>query len=404
MEVTALKHNPQKYDAVEQNLKLEPVQTSRLSSTPDAPSGLAVTEALYLAAPGVVGLRAAVSWGAVEGAVGYALRWRKAELNWSELRVDAPSADLVALDEGLYDFAVAAINALGVRSRQTTLQAELFGTQVLPPAPADFSVVAHAGAALASWTAHPDLDVQVGGVIVIRHAAATTGAAWEDGIVFDIIPGNATSALLPLLTGTYLAKARDASGNWSNTAASFSATEAVLTGWTTLSTLTEHPGFAGSKTDTVAVDSVLKLAGTSSVDDLADLIDDWGYVDNLGGIALAGTYDFATAMDLTTAGVRRLVADLVAQSYDADDLIDLRASIDEWASFDGNEINDCDATLYVRTTPDDPAGAPVWGTWTPFIAGEFDFRGAEFRLALSSGSASHNIDISTLRVKAQVPA
>lgn len=403
VEITALKHNASKYDAVEQDLILEIPPTSILSSVPVAPTGLSVTEALYLAAPGVIGLRAAVSWVGSAGATQYALRWRRDEGNWTEVRTDTTSIDLTGLEAGFYEFSLSALNALGARSKPLTQAQELHGKMALPSAPTGLSVVAVGGVAVASWAAHPDLDVQVGGVIVLRHAAATSGAAWEDGIVFDTVPGSATGAILPLITGTYLAKARDASGNWSSAAASFVATEAVLTGWTTVGTLTEHPAFSGAKTNTAAVDNILKLAGTETIGDQTDPIDSWGYVDNLGGMALAGSYDFAAALDLTTVAVRRLVLDIVALSYDADDLIDLRGEIDGWAGVDGSEINDCDATLYVRTTPDDPAGSPVWSDWTPFVAGDFNFRAAQFRLDLSTDNPSHNIDISTLRVKAQVP-
>jgi hypothetical protein len=181
----------------------------------------------------------------------------------------------------------------------------------------------------------------------------------------------------------------------------------MVTGFTTVGTLSEHTAFTGSKTN-VALDSALggiKLAGTTLVDSMVTSIDSWPYVDGLGGISATGSYAFSTYLDLTTSATRRFESDISALSFDTGDTVDDRLdNIDSWDSVDGDAINDCDVTLYARITNDDPAGSPVWGEWTPFFVADFTCRAAQFKLDFISGNSTHNIVVSQLTVHAKEPA
>jgi predicted phage tail protein len=58
IEITALAYRPDKYNAVEQNLVLQPLPTSITRvSAPPAPTNFKVTETLYQAGLGVVGVK-----------------------------------------------------------------------------------------------------------------------------------------------------------------------------------------------------------------------------------------------------------------------------------------------------------------------------------------------------------
>jgi hypothetical protein len=250
-----------------------------------------------------------------------------------------------------------------------------------------------------------DLDVRIGGRIVIRHAPATTGAAWENGIIIEEFNGDAVTGSVPLMTGTYMAKALDSSGNYSTTAASFVATEGMVTGWTTVATSTQQAAFTGAKTNTAVVGGALQLDSASTIDSMATPIDDWTFIDALGGISGTGSYAFSATVDLATVATRRFEADIAATSFDAADLIDSKTDpIDEWGPIDGDAINDCDVTLYAAITDDDPAGSPTWSSWMPFFVADFTCRAAKFKLDLASGSATHNIAVSTLAIDIKVPA
>jgi hypothetical protein len=131
-------------------------------------------------------------------------------------------------------------------------------------------VIASNGFAVSRWDLSSDLDVKIGGRAIVRHSPLTTGAVWEDGILISgsvALPGfpgdTIMSPPLPLKSGTYLLKFRDSTGNYSLNAASFVATEGMITGFTTLVTITEDAAFSGAKTDTVVNGSNLQLASVN---------------------------------------------------------------------------------------------------------------------------------------------
>jgi predicted phage tail protein len=383
LDITALAYRAEKYAVVEQNLVLEPLPISLIeASQPDLPAALIFTEVLYLSGLAVIGVKGTISWQTVPNAIGYVLVYQRAEQNPVTISgILNNSIDIQPMQEGEYSISVFSVNELGRRSQANTINIIVYGKTLPPLDVTSFSVTKSSGVAVVAWALHPDLDVQVGGNIVVRHSPLTTGAVWENGIILDAFSGNATSGLLPLITGTYMAKALDSSGNWSETMVGFVATEGLVTGFTTVGTLTEDPTFSGTKTNTVVASSALKLNGT-----------------------LTGSYDFSSVLDLTTVATRRYEADIAALSFDLGQNIDDRLdAIDSWGLIDGTAVDDCDATLYVATTDDNPAGSPTWSPWIPFFVSDFTCRATKYKLDLLSGNANHNISVSTLRVHAKIP-
>lgn len=355
-----------------------------------APGAPVVTETLY-ETTGSAGVkaRATVSWVASSDVfvMDYLAEYRLAAGDW--VKLPPTSGPLVTLDDlapGLYEFRVRARNTIGVVSGYSgTRSKEILGLTAAPADVTGFTVIKSAGFGLAQWTLHPDLDVRIGGRIVIRHAPATSGAAWSDGVIVEEFNGDAINGIVPLMTGTYMAKAKDSTGNWSEAMVSFVATEGTVTGWTTVATSTQHAAFTGSKTNTVVSGSVLQI-------------------DTLG-VDATGSYAFSAALDMTTVATRRFEADISAVSFLATDLIDSRtANIDTWSSIDGIEVNDCDVTLYAAITDDDPAGTPTWSAWMPFFVADFTCRAAKFKLDFSAGDPTHNIAVDTLVVHVKEPA
>lgn len=334
--------------------------------------------------------RAEMSWAQSTDpfVVDYLPEYRAAAGTWVTL---PPTTGLLAtlpdIAPGSYEFRLRARNGIGVVSSYSdTRSKEILG---LTDAPADvtgMTLTKLGGVAKASWTLHPDLDVRQGGSIVFRHSPATSGAAWVDGIVLDEFGGGAVSGDLPLMTGTYLCKAKDSStpGNWSANAVSFTLTEGMVTGWTTVATSTQHPTFSGTKTNAVVSSDQLQIDALSA--------------------GATGSYAFSAAMDLATVATRRFEADISAVSFDTGDLISSRGLISGWSSVGGAEVNDCDATLYIAITDDDPSGTPTWSAWIPFFVAEFTCRAAKFKLDLVTGSPTNNIAIDTLVVHCKEPA
>lgn len=382
------------------------------TSFPDAfaipvPGSPVVVESLYVTA-GSAGVknRASVSWMAVTNVLvsGYLLEHK---ISTDTVWVEAPpttvnSAVIDDLAPGVYSFRVRCVTGTGRRgvySAATTK--EMFGLTAKPANTENFNVIKSSGLAFATWNITPDLDVKVNGRLVIRHTPASTGASWEQGIVLEEFNGDAVSGTVPLMQGTYMAKFRDSTGNYSSTAALFVATEGLVTGFTTVGTIAYNPDFAGAYINSGVVDSRLQLV-SQELFDSAELFDSDSDMDG-GAISAAGQADFTNYLDLTTNAIRRIQATVTAVSFDVVDFFDSAEIFDSSEDFDGAAVNDCDATIYIATTPDNPAASPVWSVWQPFFVGDFGGRAYRFRLGLSSGLPSHNIAVSAFSVTAKIP-
>jgi hypothetical protein len=282
--------------------------------------------------------------------------------------------------------------------------------KVAPPADiANLTVVSTAGLAQVKWAAVSDLDVIVGGYVVVRFTSKTGTVTWADGIEVERVAGNLNSALVPLASGTYMVKALDSSGNWSVTEAQFAATEALLTGFTTLSTKTEHTAFSGTKTNMVVDSNTLKLSSAGLIDDYSSNIDSLTtLIDGYGGIASSGSYIFyqgGTKMDFTTAKNVRAFFDIQMTAFEISTTIDDQSAlIDTWGLIDGAIVDNVDVILYIRTTTGDPNGSPTWSAWMPAYNADFYARGLDFKLEASNPNPNHNIQITSLSVVAKEPA
>ncbi|WP_176451964.1 host specificity protein J [Rhodoferax sp. TH121] len=403
-EVAALKYSPNKYLEIEQGIVLEALPTSSLTTTQGAPAGFIISEDLYLITPSVVGARITASWQG--NAARHELQYRIRGGNWITLSTSATSLDIQPVEAGTYEFTLTAISTLGVRSIPVTATKEIYGKTAAPAQVGNFVVTKVGGVAIAVWALVADLDVRVGGRIVVRHSPMVSGATWQDGVVLEEFTGDSVTGLLPLITGTYMVKAKDSSGIYSLTSSSFIATEGMVTGFNTVATSTQAPGFTGTKTNTAVVGGVLRLDTALMFDDAPGLFDlAAGLFDSSGGVSPTGSYQFDTYTDLGTVATRRVEVDLSVLSYDSESLFDYRAGLfdENTGDFDGIAINDCDATLYYAATNDNPSGSPTWSEWTPFFVADVTARALKFRMDLVSGDASHNIDVSTLRVDIKEP-
>lgn len=372
-----------------------------------APGTPTVTESLF-ETTGSAGVkaRAVMNWAALNDAflVDYLPEYRAIGGDWVALPATTDtSVEINDIAPAIYEFRLRARNTLGVRSAYSGTRTQEIAGLTAPPADvAGLYVVPGGGQAWAQWTLHADLDVRIGGRIIIRHSSLSTGATWEGGVVLREFSGSAVGGPLPLLAGTYMAKAQDSSGNYSTSMVAFYASDDFAHGWLTVATMTESPAFSGTKTDVAVATSELQLDSAVMVDGMTDLVDLWASIDTIGGIQATGSYAFSSTMDLTTVAVRNFVVTITAAAYDTGDAIDTRTTeLDAWDAFDGAAVNDCTVTPYIRVTPDNPAGSPVWGAWTPFWVNDFNCRAAQFRLDFQSGNRSHNISVSALSVRAR---
>lgn len=224
------------------------------------PTAVTLTEELYQSANTAgVRTRIKVSWTAPNdiSVVGYSVTWNSfpddsVTATFSPRSVSPQISDTVFyIDDvypGYYTVEIKSVNSFGFKSASTVpVSITVYGLTSAPVDVTGLSIIKSSGVALAQWFLHPDMDVRVGGHVVIRHSALTSGATWNDGIILDVFDGNSVAGLVPLITGTYMAKAIDSSGNYSANATVFVATEGMVTGFTTVATSTQHTTFTGVK-------------------------------------------------------------------------------------------------------------------------------------------------------------
>jgi len=393
------------------------------TNLPDAtqvgsPTALSVTEELYVTATGKgAQVRANLTWGQPTDAfvTAYDVEYKNGTGSWEFVTTTkALSARVNDLSAGDYYFRVRSINTMGVRSNWTeTAKIVLAGLTTPPLAIQNFSIRAIDGSCHLQWDRPTDIDVLHGGYIRIRHTPMTSGVTWAHGTdIGKALAGTATNVVLPLLAGTYMAKAVDSAGNFATDDAQAYTTVPNILSFNVVDTQTESPTFTGVKDDTIVSGSVLRLdiqtfdvlteASDNLITEAGDQVVQEQF--NTTTVELSGQYDFANQVDLGAVYTSRVSANMIASGYVVTDVFDSRAdNIDLWANFDGEPSDKVTAELQIRTTEDNPASSPTWTAWATLMIGDYHARAYEFRVIFASTDSSRNIDISTLEVTVDMP-
>ena len=383
-------------------------------NTVATPTAISATESLYdtIGSAGVK-VRITLDWIAANDRFvrEYEVQWKKnGSSTWLDLVITRTlQAILNDADPDLYDFRVRSINTLGVRSDWATLSNVTIAGLTAPPVDVDgLSLIALNNNAHISWDLATDLDVRVGGKVTFKHSNLTSGASWESSTAIgSAVAGHNTTAVLPLVSGTYLAKFIDSTGNASVDATSYIATTVPdIVKMNFVETSTQNPTFSGTKTNMIVESSALKVGALLAIDDETDLIDDWGLMDDIGGIDLStsnGTYEFDTYIDLGAVYTSRVTANLAFSAATLADTIDSRVDlIDTWTDFE-NAPSDVVVDLYITSTNDDPSGSPTWGAWTKFTVADYSARAFKFKIEADTASQDNQISITTLTATVDMP-
>lgn len=389
-----------------------PNTTLKPSSTVELPGAVSVDEELVLANAST-GLQVRVT---LEGdpSPDKFVKWYVHEYRAvNDADPDAPWTILGAIPDnrriidnfpiGRYDFRVKAINSRYLASEYVTTRKEVRGVGVPPGAPQGMTISAIGGMALLRWDEPTELDVLHGGKIYFRHSPADVGATWATSVsISEPIPARAGQAVLPLKSGTYLAKFRDFAEQFSTDTALATTDGAQVIAFSSLSTITEDPTFGGTHDNTEVSDSKLRLATGDLVDDypIVDTLANWDQGFTGSGAVSSGEYLFANSFDLTTQTRVRLRSNVTATVVNNATTIDERAAnVDDWPDIDDTEGGSADAVVYVRHTNDDPGGTPTWSDWERLESAEYNKRAFQFKIVLSNdGNPDFNIEISELSI------
>ena len=404
--ITALSYNAGKYDYVERDQPLQQRDITDLNIVPEAPTNLTATELLYDAG-GIAKSKLVIDWDSVQGVQQYRIRWRPVNGNFTDERIQRLDYEILDTTSGVYEVEVYAIGAnLRTSVQPAFLTQQTFG-KTAPPADVENASLIPGDqlSGVLTWDRSPDLDVRLGGKVLIRHSTALSGATWEESQeIVAAAAGSQTQKQVPMLEGTYLLKFEDDTGNRSATANTIVADfpePQPRSLFKQYAEDQEDPPFSGN---TVGMFYSLDYDGL--ILDSGQLIDDMATdgdfdallaIDAVGGVNPLGEYEFGSTWDMGAIYDvnlrRRFVTRPIVPAALWDDKVQL---IDEWPLIDEDNIDTVNAALYVRTTTDDPAGTPVYGDWNEFANVISRGRGFQFKVRAASSDPDTNIVIDEL--------
>jgi len=312
---------------------------------------------------------------------------------------------LNVIDQETYDVRVKAVNHFDVSSSYVTAQRKIVGAIEPPSDVTDFSCNITGQDAHLSWTAIDDLDLAF---YQIRFSDKTDGTGeWLNSVnLVTKVSRPATSVTVPARAGTYLIKAVDKLGNFSSNATAIISNVTSAENFNNITTVSEHPTFAGTKTNVSISDDSLILNSSELFDSASGLFDanttrffDSG-VANADFLA-SGNYEFANVIDIGAKHTVRVTASLTQSARNPDDLFDNRSGNfdDAKSNFDGDTPANCDAHLEIATSDDNS----TYTSFQNFVIGNYTARYLKFRIVLTSTDLASTPVIQEVTVTVDMP-
>ena len=389
--VTAVSYNSSKYDYVERGAPLEARDITNLNEPPASPQDLTGTEILY-PLNGRVATKLALTWKGVRGVNEYRIRWRQEFGNWTEVRKYGPLYEIEDVTTGNYQVEVYAISSTQIiSSAPTEMMFAVTGVGAPPANPTGVSLVPiNESSAILQWNIATDLDVLIGGEVLIRHDPRQLPTAeWAtSNAIVQAAAGNQTQKQVPLLEGTYFIAFRDQSGVRSVTPVGIPAVlptpqpRLVVKTWAEEN---ESPKFNGTDTnlgydagyDGLFLDPSVDLEGEYIYEDTLDL--GQVYDINVQRRVVSGAVSFGTLFDSVPG------------------LFD-----DQPSDFDGGDLDQVNAVTYVRVTDDNPASSPTWGDWNEYANAIVRGRGIQLKVEGATRTMQVGLVISELGATAEL--
>jgi predicted phage tail protein len=416
--ISALAYNESKYEYIERGKTLQQRDITNLNELPAPPTDLGYEEVLY-DSNGRALSKIILTWRPVSGVNLYRVRWRLDDNNWQEQDSAGPDYEILDNGQGTYEVEVYSINAALLSS---TLPATLtLYAQAKSAPPSNVTginlVPIDAASAILSWNRSIELDVLLGGKVLIRHSIAMAGASWgESQALVAAAAGSQTQKQVPLLEGTYLLRFEDDTGNVSPLDSTVVVDQPTPQPRQLVQTYAEDletPAFNGNYTDMTYVSGLAEAGGASGivissgqpVDSLAT-DGNWDAlvtIDAVGDVLSSGEYEFGSTYAFPGVFDCNLTRRLVTLAYNSSDFWDDKLNlIDTWDLIDGAGGIQVNALTYVRSTQDDPSGTPVWSTWREFSNAIVRGRGFQFKMVATSTDSSQNILIRELGVELEL--
>tara|TARA_R100000655_G_scaffold83285_1_gene122861 strand:- start:1122 stop:4040 length:2919 start_codon:yes stop_codon:yes gene_type:complete len=307
---------------------------------------------------------------------------------------------LNVIDQQTYDVRVKAVNTTGVSSTFVSASRKIVGAIEPPSDVEDLSCNITGNDAHLSWTQISDLDLAF---YQIRFSDKTDGTGeWLNSVnLVTKVSRPATSITVPARAGTYLIKAVDKLGNFSSNATAIVSNVVSVENFNSITTVNEHPTFAGTKTNVSLSDDAIILNSSELFDSASGLFDanttrffDSG-VANADFLA-SGNYAFADVIDIGAKHTVRVTASLTQSARNPDDLFDNRSGLFDSAksNFDGDTPANCDAHLEIATSDDNS----TFTSFQNFVIGNYTARFLKFRVVLTSSDLASTPVVSAVTV------
>ena len=312
---------------------------------------------------------------------------------------------LNVIDQKIYNVRVKAVNALGVSSAYVSETRTIIGAIEPPSDVEDFACNILGQEAHLSWQQISDLDLAY---YQIRYSSVTDGTGdWANSVsLVEKVSRPATSINVPARVGTYLIKAVDKLGNFSSNATGIISNVTDVINYNAVATVSEHPDFDGTLTNTAIVDNTLQLDSSELFDSASGNFDDETTRFFDSGVANAdfyasGNYLFSDVVDIGAKHTCRLTASLKQTSSDPDDLFDNRSGLFDSASgaFDGDTPSNSHAHIEIATSDDDS----TYTSFQNFVIGNYTARYFKFRVVLTSSDLASTPVVEEVSVTIDMP-
>jgi predicted phage tail protein len=396
--ITAIAHNESKYAYIEDGAPLAFRDITNLNVIPAQPGQLAVISITQLGGEtspevqyelnGRIAVKITFGWFAPQGVKKFRVKWRHEDDNFTTVTVQGTTFDILDVKPGNYQIQVSSISSSGILFSEPALaDYTVAGLGAAPSAVRDLTAIATSEDMLIlTWRQASELDVQVGGRVIIRHdPRALASAEWNSSNdVVQAVAGSSTQKQVPLLPGTYFLKFEDFLGNRSTIATGVEITlpepesRVAAKTWAEQSLATP---FSGTKTN-CAYD-----AGETALVLTPDVYVSPGYWETIYCAGDCGAeYQFQDTFDLGDAYDFRIRRYIVSRPLVFSTLFDaISGNFDaQTGFFDGTVADQINVATYVRTTLDDPAASPTWGPWTEFVSGMVRGRGIQVKAIFST--------------------
>tara|TARA_R100001015_G_C4633280_1_gene198012 strand:- start:162 stop:3551 length:3390 start_codon:yes stop_codon:yes gene_type:complete len=389
--ITAIIHNPNKYEAIEDGEQLPVKNINLLTSLLPSPQIIngsdgtkAIEEKIVLNNNRPVP-KLFIDWESVDGASGYQLIFTKDNENPVVVNTQQSEHEILPSEAGTYVIQIFTINSNGERSASPTeVSVDTIGLTAVPDNPTNLEIepINNAQVKL-SWTKTTSLDVEFGGRCIIRHTpSALAQATFANSTdLNENINGATNEAILPALTGTYSLKFADIGGRVSETEAKVELSLPEMSDELLIKSQREQTSFSGIKTNVTVSSNALQLTNPAN--------------------NLTGTYEFASVFDLGSVFTNvRFKRHIKSVGFFVSDQFDSIPDLDARLNFDGAGSDRLKSRLQVQISQDNSN----FTTEQNLTNGSFSARAFKFTSNLISVDINENIKFTELGFDAFLPS